>query len=295
MKTVFPTRQVAHVWAQGTQHEGRNSASSLYFRGNTLYSYRDSAPIAKLIEKDGVRAVLWTLSRWSSTSDKHLSYAKSASSHLLHFSVPTIECTHETALQGYKDRLAETWLKSSRARTNGLRYLQEVQYLVDEANAYLAWFDLKHEPFKSIITKAMLDEIRKADIQHNTEKRKIQKIANEKFALEVEAKAVEWIAGERDHFPAGSSGKVYMRIEDDEVVTSLGARFPVRHARRVFPHIEACRTNEKAWHRNGKTLPVGHFQIDSIDTNGTVKAGCHTIEFDEIARIYGLIGEEVEV
>ena len=53
----------------------------------------------------------------------------------------------------------------------------------------------------------------------------------------------------------------------------------------MFRFIMAQRSKSEAWHANGHRLPVGHFQIDSIDPAGNIAAGCHTILWNEIERI----------
>lgn len=35
----------------------------------------------------------------------------------------------------------------------------------------------------------------------------------------------------------------------------------------------------------GHTIHLGHFQLDSIDIDGKVKAGCHTVEYTAIERV----------
>src|SRR3990167_11282137 len=55
---VFPTDEIPHKWAHQTQEEARNPQGNLYFRGPTLYSYRDSYPIARLFKKRGAALVL---------------------------------------------------------------------------------------------------------------------------------------------------------------------------------------------------------------------------------------------
>jgi len=40
----------------------------------------------------------------------------------------------------------------------------------------------------------------------------------------------------------------------------------------------------KQWQRNGKTIHLGHYQIDKI-ADGQVIAGCHTIPIAEIERL----------
>lgn len=78
--------------------------------------------------------------------------------------------------------------------------------------------------------------------------------------------------------------------------TSQGAEVPLTHAIRAFRFLKLCR--EKAasdpsfdgWQANGKSLPVGHFRVDSIDREGNFRAGCHRINWAEVARLAASLG-----
>jgi hypothetical protein len=45
----------------------------------------------------------------------------------------------------------------------------------------------------------------------------------------------------------------------------------------------------EAWQTNGHTCHVGHYRLDRIEANGTLKAGCHVIARDEWERIAPLL------
>jgi hypothetical protein len=60
---------------------------------------------------------------------------------------------------------------------------------------------------------------------------------------------------------------------------------PLSHAIRVFQFVKLCRERNQEWKRNGKTLRVGHFQVDFIHADGSFQAGCHFIGWPEIERV----------
>lgn len=73
-KQVFrDTAQCAHVWAQQTQARGRNPKGSVFFEGETIYSYRHSAPMARFLSAtvDGARIVLLCECKYSVTTSSH--------------------------------------------------------------------------------------------------------------------------------------------------------------------------------------------------------------------------------
>lgn len=78
MKTVFENRMVAHIWAQQNQSEGRSSNSQFYFKDKTIFSYRDTWPLATFIKDN---EVLLNTERISVTTSKHLGYVRQALNH----------------------------------------------------------------------------------------------------------------------------------------------------------------------------------------------------------------------
>lgn len=72
--------------------------------------------------------------------------------------------------------------------------------------------------------------------------------------------------------------------------TSHGASVPLVHALRAFRFLKLCRDSGKPWAANGKTLPVGHFRIDSVSAEGGFTAGCHVINWPEVAALAASLG-----
>jgi len=112
---------------------------------------------------------------------------------------------------------------------------------------------------------------------------------------EYRAKLARWLAGENVELPYGwdaENGDTLLRVYGEEIQTTQGASFPVEHGRKAFAMVLACRNAGSTWHRNGHAIHLGHFQIDAIDAQGNVKAGCHTVKWpaiETVARQIGLI------
>ena len=92
----------------------------------------------------------------------------------------------------------------------------------------------------------------------------------------------------------GSDAKPYStRPEAQEIETSWGARFPVADATTAFRFIQIIRKRGECYIPNGEQAPkLGHYKIERIAADGTVRAGCHTVawpEIESIARQLGLI------
>lgn len=119
---------------------------------------------------------------------------------------------------------------------------------------------------------------------------------------------VKWRAGDgvaRWH-DLTTETKVYLRLkpkvlgtpegeeipqDPDTIETSRGADFPIKHALRALPIIRRVVATGESWHTNGHTIHLGPFQIDAIEADGTVKAGCHTVTIDEIELIAKELGQ----
>jgi hypothetical protein len=78
MKTVFQNSEVAHIWAQNNQKEGRNSANNIYFRNGEIFSYGSHFCMGKILQ-NGI--VLITNRTYSNTTAKHLSFVRYAVNH----------------------------------------------------------------------------------------------------------------------------------------------------------------------------------------------------------------------
>jgi hypothetical protein len=122
----------------------------------------------------------------------------------------------------------------------------------------------------------------------------------ERRRLEAEREAAErradWLAGKGNGRFTDDNGGALLRIRGDlaepetaELETSHGARVPLLHAIKVFRFVKLVRESAGHWQRNGRTVRVGHYQLDSIDPDG-FNAGCHRINWPEIERVAKLAG-----
>jgi len=117
--------------------------------------------------------------------------------------------------------------------------------------------------------------------------------AAEREAFEKKAKErEEWLNGTLTHAYGlkDEQGGALMRIKGETLQTSLGAEVPLSHAIRVFRFVKLCRMNGTAWRRNGHSIRVGHFTVDSIEPNGDFIAGCHSFHWPEVERVARLAG-----
>jgi hypothetical protein len=303
-KHVFDTGEIPHLWAHRTQDDARNKQGNLYFTGDTIYSYGSHFPIARHVTNDaGERAVLLTTATYSVTTAGHCSAVRSSiPSGFPVFHVPNVcpgrysgrDLTaddHAGNLADYTERIEKHVITSARARSS---YTKEWNHehavsLRNEAITYCAFFSLPVPNIPEVpeLDSDALTAIRKREAKRAAEKAEQTKRQRAEALARQQELITKWRAGLY-------SGCLYdippmLRIVGDEVQTSRGARFPVSHAKRALAFVRKIRESGQAYVRNGHTIHLGPYAIDRIEPDGTVKAGCHVVSWEEIERITPLL------
>jgi len=268
-------KQIAHLWANQSRESGRGS--HFYFEGDTIYSYGTHFPIARHYKG----AVLFTTKTYSSSTQRHCSHVRQACYHLPVFNISDVRGNPSGQdVKEYGIKISGLVKSASKAR-NVQNHLDGITRKVEEANRFCERFGFKTR-FTVPANWEALKEKAKGDEKREQEA-KARKAA--KFEAQCAETVQKWLAGETVSIPYAYS-KVLLRasIFDTQQIleTSKGARVPLESAHLAFRFCLSKR--EAGWKRNGETFRVGDFKIDEI-TRDTVKAGCHTIGFDEILRL----------
>lgn len=328
MKTVFDNRQCIHVWAQQTQASGRNPKHSLSFEGERLYSYRIC--IAKFVTHKDKRGVIITTKKYSvTTSGKHTPSASDIPPGVTVMHAPDVyagthESSHGDNIAHFQKHYAEELTKLSRARDRADYKIAWLERIKEEARLYCEFFDIPFDrhAFPTPTPEALAEARARAN-KASAEKRKETKERKQKNIARALVQCAEYLGGASDSLAWGieryitaeqyaqlqecsvqrfrerrpmaariklASRYPLLRINGEEIETSQGARFPVSHAVKAWPVIRHCRETGSAWKRNGHQVHLGHFQIDSIEPDGDVHAGCHHVQFEEIERIAKELG-----
>ncbi len=293
MRHVYPNHEIPHLWAHQSQDDARNSTGSLYFEGPTIYSYGSHFPIARhLTNERGERAVLFTTAHYSVTTSGHCSaVARAVPRNIPVFRVPHLRSSwgdlpnHAGNVESYVRRIWELLGKARRARVNRDWHQREALGLREQLHRYVAFFDLSNVATPQ---SDELDTLQAWITAHEAEEQQHR----EQAALLVEEERRREHAEQIRRFRAGDLPASYipglspmLRVMGEEVQTSLGARFPVSHARRALAFIFKVRESGQEYVRNGHTIHLGHYVIDRIESDGTVHAGCHVVKWEEIERI----------
>lgn len=304
MRTVVSSREVAHLWAHQAQDEARNSGGTLYFRGDTIYSYGSHFPIARRVRAG---LVLFTTDSYSVTTAKHISYVRQAIP--LSWEVILVTRPDESPdwlLQGVHNEIEEAMKRMVTPRTRRTtkdRLFGEIAGLVAKGNRLAEIFEITLDgstgPRKPFAMPESLEAIRAEVEERKRQREEEERIAAERYRERQKAdraqRRIEYAAvmerwrnsSDYIHIPYGLP--TMLRIVGNEVETSYGARFPVAHARRGLRLVRSVMASGQEYNHTDHSFHLGSYVIQKIETNGNVTAGCHYVEWSEIERIAPLL------
>lgn len=314
MRTVLKSHnEVAHVWANQGQSEGRSG--NIFFEGDTIYSYGHHFPMARLIPEKNV--VLFTNAKSSVSTEKHKGIVRSAID-TGHYRV--IEClnptpgtfyggeksyNHEGNVKDMVETTKDLRSKFDRARERCYYYYNEQRNWLTNLWEYCRLFDIEipvndYTGYVIGETEA-IDKYNKYSYEKEqrelkTEREKQQLFEQIKYAVNDLKR--QWIKGETDqkqivagwdkhrqpqfHEKLISKGKQYfgfggtlLRKKGNQVETSRGAYVPIDQAKHLYLRwkLGGIVANEK----------VGYYKVDHKEDGG-IKIGCHFISNQEIER-----------
>lgn len=282
MKRVFSNSQCCHVFISQSQPDGRNSKSSIYFHGDTIWSYGSHYVMGK-IYKD---VLLVNENAYSSATGGHRGHLVRAAEHLKVIYVPDPTNTDSSANLEYLSRAALYSLTSIfTARFITSWCIESLNENVKDHNDFIDCFNLDAEKIEiDQDTKDLIKEFKATRNNRNLELnatahiREAARKQKELDALKVEIpiaiakfKNSEQLDGTNRHVLRVINP--ILKIVDNEVVTSHGARVPLK---------EALSSYKKLVNKlDLKGERVGHFTINHVN-DLTVRIGCHTIEIKEL-------------
>lgn len=290
MKTVFTSDEIAHIWAHKSAPYGK-SPGAVSFDGPVIHSY--STAMARHIEHKGKPAIVLNTTGYSVTTTAHFSRIASAVQGLdipvfrvdgqqmgadLRFSGDEL-FTHyvERAAQCLKDA------QQPRIRPHTIEaHKGRAAHFLGEAKAVAEFFGLRRKVDEKAIARLATAKARaEKRAQREQEKRDKAERERQQAAFEAWINSLPMPQGESSWFNARLF-PVAFRVEGDELVSTLGARVPLRAAQVAYRFAMSRRGTN--WHENGETCPVGHYHLTAINAQGIV-AGCHRITWAELERL----------
>ena len=273
MKTVFNSnREVAHVFAQQTQFEGR--ARHLYFYGNKIYSYGIHFLLAEFItNKAGEKAILINDEQYSNSTRKHQKLVVAATRQYRQFFLSNSNGEKVlTRLSNYIDltakaRKPEIYINSAIQIFNAFK--EFCQWKNERPQQFAEITGLMEKYFLSDTASEMLGRRKKQIIEAQAKRR-----AAEKSRFQ---NALQRFFNYETSCISGNSGEDFCRLSKDlqRVETTRGVRVDVNDAAKLYRRIKA-----------GKD--IHGYRIDYytvISLNGVLKIGCHNINLSNMHAI----------
>lgn len=300
MKQVHDIKTVSHLWANKQQDYARNSFKNFYFDGDTIYSYGSHFPIAKHF-KD---VVLFTLRSYSNTTAKHISYVRSAASHLTKVYCKDVVAAsfgnHSDNVKYWLDninRIAQSLPKAKKPE----KYFSLIEFEKSQLNAYLCYFGIKLNATQlKSISFTNVAEFKDAVIAAQKEQAKADEAKLKAGKKVFEARNNAWhnnIANFEHGFTAKqkeagnfyfqsiggwNSNTTMLRFNGTEIETSKGIKMPVDVAKRYYSFYKRI---VKAGGCNGNcNYKMLDYTVASANESGLV-IGCHNIDVKEINAI----------
>lgn len=187
-------------------------------------------------------------------------------------------------------------LRNRFEHTQNIKYLFEfirksdVTPSIHMSRTYLDTYKVLKQRYPSLITSKM-QALETQSLKYIAGLKLAMKLedeirARERFEKEKQ-KRIDWLNGTHTGYIylTDEQGGALLRVKDNILETSQGAKVPLEHAVKAFKAVKAVRDHGLTWKRNGSTLRVGHFQIDTINSDGSIRVGCHKINWPEIKRI----------
>ncbi len=174
-------------------------------------------------------------------------------------------------------------MRAARATKHGEWALRRAGELVNEANAFAAFFGFRRRLALPGNLDAVRERVKKQDAA--------AALATKKRLAREAAERVEGLrkwAG--DASLSYQHGFAYMRITPDglSVETTMHAVVDIAEVRKVGPMVVAMFQRGETYRRNGESIPVGPYVLEAI-TADEVRVGCHKFARAEVERITALV------
>lgn len=282
MKTKYSSnRELIHVWAHDSSPEIMKQANSVTCHNNILYSY--STAIGQIVNND---TVIYNTASYSNTTSKQQSLMYQSTSHYLnriYLDIHKYDLNHLIFSQNSFNNLilepnlkqaSEFLVKASRSKKYKDFYSSKALSIFDNLERYALLFNLAYElPNVDALTESAIKADKEAKAQEKIYKAK---------RIQQQAEALQnWRLGldVRNHFEVTA-----LRIKDDVIETSRGAKIPLEHAVKFWGLINS-------WHQKGITyvkdhhsIHLGNYCVNRFE-NDILTVGCHQIPYSEIQNI----------
>ena len=290
-------KHLAHIWAQ--QNSPDKKCGSIFFEGDTIYSFGHHYPLAKFF---GTDTVLINVSKenlgGSSFTSRHRQAVRAATRHLTCFDVEGIPKTEEEGVQGYRDKMEEILSVCDKPRVREITKARAIQ-IAYEVHSEMVKFIMHFGLSNDLIATFPADDqwARTFLTLHDQGEAARREDRRLRESIKEQEKLGRWLKGEDVgslwNTPPHLRVKKYIlsnKVDGDAVLstvvqTSLGAQVPYEDARRMFGLIQTFWIAGRTFRASEQSQAemVRHFTLSTI-TNTQVQIGCHTFDRSEVER-----------
>jgi hypothetical protein len=280
MKTVFSNcQECIHIFAQQSQESGKSS--NVFFHGKSIYSYGHHYEAARFLSPS---LVAISTKSYSITTAKHLRYIGQALSQYERIYIYSLNYSPLDLIKHYAYEINDNLFHAAKAISKRDDYLSLAATNYDEISLFFSHVYPKEKrlllPLKKLVTNIDLNKV-KSFLQKEKEKALKLSIFREKLQ---EEKITLW-KNNKNLYPIHTDS-VFLRLKNDFIETSQGARVSLPSARRLYSLMQ---------NKND----INGFKIDDFTVisynDGILKIGCHSIPQSEIDRLSPVLKGENNV
>lgn len=294
MRTVFTNAELPHRWAYARQAHGRNGTQSLYFNGDTIYSYGEHFPIARRLRHDLFAVTTASYSITTTGHKRHVQAAIPSWARVLRVDNPNMSADVadrqrvEAAIQRQLDRSTSKRIKPATRES----CLAAAISMADNFNAYAeaVGSDQRVTMMSDGVMSMSVEQLRHYAIELNLQREAEEKKREAETAVRLAEQIERWKRGDM----AVSShdirnAPVCLRLSRTAMAieTSRGAAVPVGESRRLWTLIQRAIRGQRAYEPGAS---IGGYTLVKIRRDGSIVIGCHDIAYAEIERIAALLG-----
>jgi hypothetical protein len=281
MRTKYSSNsELSHIWANDPDPSIGKSANSMSCQNGKLYSY--STCIAQIIGD----TVIYNTASYSVTTSKQQGYMQSATSHYskkIYLDIPRRGLDslvfnqrdfEEIVIKPNANKANDLLVKASRSKKYATLYSGQAFSIIKNLEKYALLRGLFY-------SCPDIDDLQELAIKADKEAKALEKIRKAARIKEQEEALINWRKGEdvRNHFELTA-----LRIKDDEIQTTKGARIPLDHAVKFWGLIKSWHEKGVSYVKDHHSIHLGNYSVNRFE-NDVLTVGCHSIPYSEIENI----------
>ena len=281
MRTKYSSNsELSHIWANDPDPSIGKSANSMSCQNGKLYSY--STCIAQIIGD----TVIYNTASYSVTTSKQQGYMQSATSHYskkIYLDIPRRGLDslvfnqrdfEEIVIKPNANKANDLLVKASRSKKYATLYSGQAFSIIKNLEKYALLRGLFY-------SCPDIDDLQELAIKADKEAKALEKIRKAARIKEQEEALINWRNGEdvRNRFEITA-----LRIKEDQIETTKGARIPLDHAIKFWGLIKSWHEKGVSYVKDHHSIHLGNYSVNRFE-NGILTVGCHSIPYSEIESI----------